>query len=166
MPLITDLAYKIDDQNTYDLEVTADGDLATSGGYQSWVVASLFSDRRAFPDEGIHDPLRRRGWHGSEIAGGDGHNFGSGIWFYHQARLRRDTVNGVRAEIEAALSWMIDEDLIETAVAEVTAEPAGRTLRILVDMHTPDHKRNLFQCAIATATELEIIEEQYSVIVG
>ena len=124
------------------------------------LVVSLFSDRRAFDDEGIADPLRRRGWLGSTIVGGSDHNFGSGWWFYEQARMSQDTVNGVRSEAEAALEWMADEDIIDTAVAQVVADPDGRALNIIIDLQTPDGHITRTAYAIATATEAGVLRVQ------
>lgn len=157
--MIIDLAHKIDEEGTFDL-VVEDGDLKTSAGLESPLVVSLFSDRRAFDDEGIPDPLRRRGWPGSVIVGGPNHNFGSGWWFYEQARMTQNTVNGVRAEAEAALEWMADEDIIDTAVAQVVADPETRALSIVIDLTTPDGRSTRTAYAIATATEAGILRAQ------
>ena len=86
--MIVDLEHTIDAEGSFDL-VIENGDFKTSAGLESPLVVSLFSDRRAFDDEGISDPLRRRGWLGSTIAGGTDHNFGSGLWLYEQARMTK-----------------------------------------------------------------------------
>jgi phage gp46-like protein len=158
--MIVDLAHTFDAENIVDLVIDETGDLKTDGGISSPLVVSLFSDRRAFSDEGIPDPLRRRGWQGSTIAGADPeHNWGSGLWFYEQARLSRDTLIGVRSECEASLAWMADEDIIATAVADVAADPATRKITITIDLTSPDGDITRVAYAIAAATEAGVLRE-------
>tara|TARA_R110000824_G_scaffold95990_11_gene230354 strand:+ start:12921 stop:13466 length:546 start_codon:yes stop_codon:yes gene_type:complete len=158
--MIVDLEHTIDAEGSFDL-VIENGDFKTSAGLESPLVVSLFSDRRAFDDEGISDPLRRRGWLGSTIAGGTDHNFGSGLWLYEQARMSQDTVNGVRSEAEAALEWMADEEIIDTAVAQVVPDPATRALNIVIDLTSPAGEVNRVAYAIASATETSLLNKTY-----
>lgn len=157
--MIVDFEHVLDVEGSFDL-VIENGDFKTSAGLESPLVVSLFSDRRAYSDEGIGDSLRRRGWLGSTIVGGTDHNFGSGLWLYSQARMSQDTINGVRSEAEAALEWMADEEILDTAVAQVVPDPATRALNIVIDLTSPTGEVNRVSYVIASATEAGVLRAQ------
>jgi len=103
-----------------DLSV-AGADLATDDGLATAIVVSLFTDRRAEPDDrlpaGADD---RRGWWGDHLADRDGDRIGSRLWLLSREKQLTDVL--VRAEEYAneALAWLV-EDKVASAV-DVTAE--------------------------------------------
>lgn len=157
--MIIDLSHVQDIEGTFDL-VIEDGDLATSAGLESPLVVSLFTDRRAYSDEGVPDPLRRRGWLGSTLLPAPDANFGSGLWFYEQARASREVAIGIRSEAESALQWMADENIVDTAVASVVADPAARAMRLIIDLTSPAGEVTRTAYTIAEATEAGILRAQ------
>lgn len=121
----------------FDLVIDPDTkDFEVVDGLESSIIASLFSDRRAAPDE-VADPIRRRGWIGNLVAEVPGDNFGSGLWLYEQKRLTQDVVTGLRVEAEQSLDWMIDEGLVREVTAKIVAAPEKRAVYLFVEETSP-----------------------------
>lgn len=106
-------------------------DLAVIDGFETAIVTSLFSDRRAAADE-VADPMRRRGWIGNLIADTPGDNYGSGLWLYEQSRGTREVCNAIEDEARQALAWMVEERLVKSVAVAVTYDPRRRRMSIAV----------------------------------
>lgn len=153
----TDLATDQDTEGMFDLmidETTAD--FVLTGGLETAIVVSLFSDRRARSDE-VADPMKRRGWDGDLVPDVPGDVHGSGLWLYEQRRLGPGDYNGVRMEAEAALAWMVGEGLARTAVAAVTPVPVKRQLQLAVRLTEPDGGVTSKAYVLADATRTGMI---------
>ena len=135
---------------TFDL-VIANGDFKTSDGFESPILASLFSDRRAFEDE-VGDPFRRRGWLHNDLLPSPDDNFGSGLWFYEQARLDENTRLGIRQEAEAALAWMVEERIVESVVADVVTSPEDRSTMLEITLRIPTQGESRIAYVLANNT--------------
>lgn len=104
-----------------DLVLSGDG-LVQEDGLAAVVITSLFTDRRARPD----DPLPagagtdRRGWWGDCLATVDGDRFGSRLWLLSREKQTEETRRRAVDYAEEALAWLV-EDRLATAVA-VTAD--------------------------------------------
>ena len=94
------------------------------------VIMSLLTDARAeggdvVPDP-TGDPVDRGGWWGDTYAGEvgtagvEGDRWGSKLWLWRRSRATRETINGIRSAIEAALAWMVTDEICERV--EVEAE--------------------------------------------
>lgn len=120
-----------------DLTV-AGADLATDDGLATAIVVSLFTDRRALPDDRLPSGAEdRRGWWGDLLADRDDDRIGSRLWLLSREKQLPDVL--VRAEEYAAeaLAWLT-EDRIASAVA-VTAEVVrDGMLGLLVRVTRPD----------------------------
>lgn len=119
----------------FDLEADGNGDLKLTGGFESAILCSLFSDRRAAADE-VADPMKRRGWIGNLLASIPNDNFGSGFWLYEQARGTQAVCNGMKDEALKALQWLLDDDLVKAISASVSYIPAKR--RMILDIAATD----------------------------
>lgn len=106
----------------YDLKIGFDGDIETEDSFDTAVVVSLLSDRRANESE-VVDSSRRRGWIGNEVT--PDFEIGSKIWIFEQARLTRTTMNGIADAARDALQWFVDDDLV-VAIRNVQVVVAGR----------------------------------------
>lgn len=150
--MIVDLAHRITSDGLFDLEV-ANGDLKISQGLESPLLVSLFSDRRAFEDE-VADPERRRGWIGDDLLPAVDDRFGSGLWLYEQARLTPDIQQSVRYEAESALRWLTEDNIVATATAQISSDPARRrmTLDVTLGLPTGGDTRQSYVLADATVT--------------
>lgn len=81
--------------------------LAEDDGLDTAVILSLFTDRRAGPDDAIPGGSddRRGTWiDGYAEVSGDKH--GSRLWLLSRAKLLPETVARVREYIDEALAWM------------------------------------------------------------
>jgi phage gp46-like protein len=103
-------------------------DLQSGDDIETAVIISLFTDRRADPDDvipdGSDDP---RGW----WADGDPEGpIGSKIWLRVRSKIVQQTLNIVRTDIVQALQWLLDDNVcssisVETEWVTPTA-PASR----------------------------------------
>jgi phage gp46-like protein len=161
MATYTDLAYEKTSDGLFDLVIDADNrDLALTDALDSALFVSLFSDRRAYPDEVI-DPMKRRGWIGDLVSRIPEDRHGSGLWLYEQRRIApngasgrpAETATGIRIEAEAALDWMIEETLITGHIASVDTDMAGRTLRLTVSLSYHDGDTTTHKFALAGRTQ-------------
>lgn len=101
----------------YDIQFT-DGDVETQDFFDTALIVSLLSDRRANESEALLSHMRR-GWIGNEHT--PGIEIGSKIWLYEQSRLTRQIINQVADAARNAVQWMVEDDLV-VAIRRVTAE--------------------------------------------
>jgi phage gp46-like protein len=133
----TDFASTQDSEGIFDILIDAGaGDFVTTDAEDSAIVVSLFSDRRAFPDE-VADPMKRRGWIGDEVAEVTGDRHGSGLWLYEQRRLTPEVANGVRMEAVASLQWMVEQGLVTSVAADVVKNYVVRSVTINITCALP-----------------------------
>lgn len=100
---------KLDQRSPYDFTIASNGDINTDNFFDSSILVSLFTDKRALPAEMPVSELRR-GWIGDE-SNQDGFEGGSKIWLYEQAPLTRDTLNGIATEAFNSLVWLTNDEL-------------------------------------------------------
>ncbi|CAG8864073.1 phage GP46 family protein [Pseudomonas fluorescens] len=86
------------------------------------VTISLFTWRRARPDD-VVDDSDRKGWWGDCVPSVAGDKIGSRLWLLSRRTLVADTFKDAQAYAEEALAWLIDDGIV-TAVT-VTAERRG-----------------------------------------
>lgn len=128
----TDWAVKRDHEGCYDLDVDATGrDLAVTQGFDTALGCSLFTDRRAAPDE-VADPWKRRGWIGNLTAKWPGDNFGSGLWLYEQSRATDSVRAAVRMEAIQSLDWLVDGQLVQFVDGRAAYDPVKRRLTLTI----------------------------------
>lgn len=130
----TDVVLAKGSDGIYDLVLDeANRDLGTTAGYDTALACSLFSDRRAAPDE-VADPWKRRGWIGNLVPDVPGDNFGSGLWLYEQRRGTSDIIAAVAAEARTSLAWMQDANLVKGIDPVATYDARTRTMNLTVLM--------------------------------
>lgn len=86
------------------------------------VTISLFTWRRAAPDD-VVDDSDRKGWWGDCLPSVAGDQIGSRLWLLARRTLVAQTLQDAQAYAEEALAWLLD-DAIVTAV-NVTADRRG-----------------------------------------
>jgi phage gp46-like protein len=86
------------------------------------VTISLFSWRRAGPDD-VVDDSKRQGWWGDCLPSVAGDQLGSRLWLLARRTLVAQTLLDAQAYAEEALAWLLDDGVV-TAVS-VTAERRG-----------------------------------------
>lgn len=130
MSKFTDIHVEQDSDGIYDC-VIEDGDLKKTAGMDSSIFISLFTDRRANADE-VADPMKRRGWSGTQLTPNRQGNKGSGIWLYEQRRLDQDTREGVRMESYQSLFWTVTDQLTKQIDVDTKANPRERSMDLQV----------------------------------
>lgn len=96
------------------------------------VTISLFTWRRAGPDDAVDDS-DRKGWWGDCAPSVAGDRIGSRLWLLSRRTLVAQTLQDAQAYAEEALAWLLD-DQIATAVT-ITAERQGNdrmNLRVML----------------------------------
>lgn len=131
MAKFTDIAVARDAEGVYDMVFDDTRDMASVQGFETALLCSLFSDRRADKDE-VSDPMKRRGWIGNLVAETPMDNYGSGLWLYEQRRATEDVRALLRLEVISSLEWMREERLIKNLDANLFYDPAKRSVSIRV----------------------------------
>lgn len=147
----TDLAFDQDEDGIFDL-VIEDGDFKLTEGFETALLVSLFSDRRAYLDE-VPDPEKRRGWIGDLVSEKPGDKIGSGLWFYEQSRLSVDDENGVRDEAEKSLDWTITDSWITHVQAQTEKIPSKRSLKLNLTLTMLNGGVSSYAYEVADATQ-------------
>ena len=81
------------------------------------VLISLFTDRRAYDDDGLPDPRgSKRGWWADAIS----EKIGSRLWLLHREKQLNSVVLRAKEYAAEALQWLIDDGVVEKV--EITAE--------------------------------------------
>lgn len=101
-----DVVLKKDPNGVFDISFDSEGDIDTSDFLDTSLLRTIYGQRRAFSSE-VPVPEMRRGWIGNATRSFED---GSKVWLYEQAKLTRTTINGVRDELNIALSWLLDFD--------------------------------------------------------
>lgn len=113
----------------YDMTIDSNGDIASGDQYDTAILVSLFTDRRALASE-VARPERRRGWIGNEVT--PGIEMGSRLWLLEQERATREVANLASDWATEALRWLVDDGyaIAVTATASFTASTLMATIQI------------------------------------
>lgn len=89
--------------------VLTDTGLATGDALTAAVLCSLFTDRRAVPDDRLEgdDP---RGWWGDSYAS---QQIGSRLWLLRRSRRTTETLRRARDAILEALDWLTADGVVQ-----------------------------------------------------
>lgn len=112
--------------------------LAKDDGLTTAVLLSLFTDRRAEPDDAVQGDDRRGTW--LDAYGLDGDKMGSRLWLLERAKLLPETVTQVREYCEEALDWMVRDGVAKSVAVQawiVRNYPAG-IIGAQIDIVKPD----------------------------
>ncbi len=110
-----------------------DGGLATDDGLRTAVIVSLFTDRRARPDDvlpGAADD--RRGWWADAASPVAGDQIGSRLWLLAREKRTPATLTRARDYTDEALGWLIDDGVARSVEIEVQAEGSGSELVLAI----------------------------------
>lgn len=90
-------------------------------GLDTAVMISLFTDRRAEPDDELPGGDEDRGgWWGDAFSDVDNDRIGSRLWLLHRSKTSQATMRKAKRYAEEALAWLL-EDSVAISV-EVTVE--------------------------------------------
>jgi len=98
-------------------------------GLETAVLASLFTWRRADPDDVIPaGDDDRQGWWGDSYPFVEGDRWGSKLWLLHREVLTDLTVARARRYAEEALSWLVEDRIADRVI--VRAARGGSPVRL------------------------------------
>ena len=129
------------DKKAFDLSLLTSGGLKATDSLQTAVLISLFTDRRAGPDDVLPEdagvqsllPPDRRGWCGDALPETPGDKIGSRLWLLARAKQTEETRRRAIFYAEEALAWLIEDGL--ALAVTVTAEWVEyQYLRMRVDV--------------------------------
>lgn len=126
-------------------DVVLDGaGLAVDRGLETAIAVSLFTDRRADPDDVLPDPAgTRRGWWGDVVpptvdgTPAEGDLIGSRLWLLSREKIVPETIARARTYAREALQWLIDDGVAARVDVDVQAKPGG-VLALAITVHRPD----------------------------
>ena len=106
----------------YDFEIK-NGEIVKTNGFETSIILSLLTDRRA--SSGEVPPIElRRGWWGNIILRSLNNQqeleLGSKIWLTYQERNDETTRNFIRNYINEALIWLVEYGYVKSIVSEIT----------------------------------------------
>ena len=104
--MIIDAKLTADSNGLYDISVGADGDIESVESYDTAILVSVQTDRRANAHE-MSQPERRRGWAGNDHT--PEVEMGSKLWLFDQPRATRTVSDGIASATRAALEWLVEE---------------------------------------------------------
>lgn len=114
------------------------GDLVLEEGLQTAAVISLFSDRRARPDDVLPaDDGDRRGWVGDAWPRVDGDQIGSRLWLLNREKDIPETLRRAREYARESLAWLI-EDGIGASLDVQASVPMRGVLRLELTVNRRD----------------------------
>lgn len=125
----------------FDLSIDADGDILTNDFFDTALIVSLFSDRRASSSE-VLLPENRRGWIGNEFT--PDFEIGSRLWLFEQARLSTNTINEMVSIVQESLQWLIDDNLALSTAAEVVLQNGTVFLNVTITRVNSKVEKRLF----------------------
>lgn len=144
---LADLALTWDEQQgAADLSLI-DNDLASDRGLETAVLLSLFTDRRAQPDDQppSGDPNDRRGWWADELAAVEGDRIGSRLWLLDRSVNSNETARRAEEYAREALAWMIEDRVVSAVDVEINT--SGKGLLIGVALQRPGRDAVSFRFA-------------------
>lgn len=110
----------LNDLNPVDIDVRL-GDVVTDPGLENYVLISLFVERRADNNDILPiGQTDRRGWWGDSILG---FKLGSKLWLLRGERLNQTLLERAKQYVEEALEWMIQEEIADSIIVNVTRDP-------------------------------------------
>lgn len=121
----------------FDLAV-ADGDLAVDAGLETAVTISLFTDRRAEPDDILPDGgSDRRGWWGDAWPAVEGDRIGSRLWLLSREKQAPDVLRRAREYAAEALQWLVADGIASDVQVEA-GNPRPGLLALDIRITRPD----------------------------
>lgn len=106
------------------------------------VTISLFTWRRAGPDDPVDDS-DRKGWWGDCVPSVVGDQIGSRLWLLARRTLVAQTLQDAQAYAEEALAWLLEDQIVTGVMVTVArlgsdrlnlrvmlTEPSGETLEL------------------------------------
>ncbi|WP_165184703.1 phage GP46 family protein [Caulobacter soli] len=119
-------------------DLSLDGaDLRSEEGLRTAIIISLFTDRRAQPDDVLpQDGADPRGWWGDSLADIPGDQLGSRLWLLAREKQLPSVVARARQYAQEALAWLV-EDGVATSIEVLAEVSAPGVLGLQVSITRP-----------------------------
>ena len=120
--------------------------LAEESGLKSAIILSLFSDRRANPDDALPSPASsdRRGWWGDNFAALQNDRIGSRLWLLSREKQLSKVLLRANEYCKEALQWLIDDGIAKAVEVHAEIVRAG-VLGVEIIITRPDGVDQKFQ---------------------
>ena len=113
-------------------DLGGDDDLTTA------VIISLFTWRRARPDDVLPDFIGdRKGWFGDKLADVDGDQIGSRLWLLAREKITTETIARAREYCVEALQWLVVDKVASRVDVEIERNGMDR-IDIVVTVYRLD----------------------------
>lgn len=109
----------------FDWAVTGASGLEVDDGLETAVIISLFTDRRAGPDDVLPSGDDRRGWWGDAYAEVDGDLIGSRLWLLSREKQLQSVCQRAREYALESLQWMIEDGVASRVRVEAEIVSMG-----------------------------------------
>jgi phage gp46-like protein len=120
------LAYNSASQ-TADLVRAAGGNIETDELLNTAVVISLFTRRRALPDDILPEPGGDRGgWWADSYPDVPGDLLGSRLWLLNRSKATQTVINQAKVYTIECLKWLVDDGIAAAVNVEVERQPDDR----------------------------------------
>lgn len=129
---MTDLALRITEDGTLDLEVCCN-DLATTDGLETAVAISLFTDARAPDDAELPAGADRGGCWMDSYPDIEGDVTGSLLWLLTREKQTTEVLQRAERYARTALQWLLD-DRVASAVTIAASYPLVGVLALAIEI--------------------------------
>lgn len=128
---MVDLKLTLTSDGYYDLSIS-NGKFDTVNGFETALLMSFFSEKRAAPSE-VPIPQNQRGWWGNLFSPYSGYEMGSKVWLLSQARITQDTLNLGLKYVEEGYQWLLDDGYAEKVI--VTGDITSERIRFYITVY-------------------------------
>lgn len=139
----TDAVLSKSSSGLYDFSLDSSGDIETEDFFDTSILMSIYCERRATATE-MPVSKYRRGWIGNEST--PGFEIGSKVWLFEQARLTRETLNGINSVVKDSLQWLIDDGIaLEIAVTSSLTQSNTIAVDVTITRPSSNVERRFFE---------------------
>lgn len=97
----------------YDIFIN-DEDIETGDDIETAIIISLFTWRRANPDDKLDSGQSRFGWFGDKIGGNDKFPLGSRLYLLARKTITPQTMREAEEFASEALKWMVEDKVVSS----------------------------------------------------
>lgn len=110
-----DIRIVMDPNEQYGELILADRDVDRDGGFETAVIITLLTDRRADIEDPLPDDAGYRGgsWHDS-IPVVEGYEQGTKLWLLHRSKTLIEIPTTAEQYLREGFQWMIDDEIVES----------------------------------------------------
>lgn len=129
------------------------GDITTDSGLRTNVIYSLYTDRRANPDDELPDNSdNRRGSWQDQYLDTPGDLEGSRLWLLHRSKKTSTVLRRAKEYAEEALQWLIDDGVAkQISVTTTWGDEGWLVLTVLIDLPSGTPFKDVFNYPLEAA---------------